>query len=150
MHHDLHTEVDIDASPEAVWSVLTNLGDYPDWNPFVTSAEGTVEVGQRLINRLEPPNGKAMTIKPTVTVVESGQTFEWLGHLGVPGVFDGRHRFELEPNADGGTRFVHSEHFNGVLVRLLRKTLDGQTQQGFVAMNDAIKARAEIAARSES
>ena len=92
MHHELHTQVDIDATPETVWSLLTDLDHYAEWNPFIVEASGDVAVGNRLTNRMQPPGGKAMTIKPAVTAVEPAQTFEWLGHLGVRGVFDGRHR----------------------------------------------------------
>ena len=69
MRHALHTEIDIDAPPDIVWAVLTDLERYPDWNPFVVSAEGRTVVGERLTNRLEPPGGTAMTFKPTVTEV---------------------------------------------------------------------------------
>jgi hypothetical protein len=87
-----------------------------------------------------------MTIKPAVTAVEPARTFEWLGHLGVRGVFDGRHRFELHATPSGGTRVRHSEQFAGLLVRLLRKSLDTQTKSGFEGMNAALKTRAEAAA----
>ena len=143
MHHELHTEIEIDAPAQTVWTVLTDLDHYSDWNPFIVEASGEVEVDQRLINRLQPPGGRAMTIKPAVTVVETAKTFEWLGHLGFSGIFDGRHRFDLEATPSGGTRLVQSEQFNGVLVRFMRKMLDKQTRDGFVAMNSALKARAE-------
>ena len=64
-------------------------------------------------------------------------------------VFDGRHVFELEPTATG-TRLIYSEQFNGVLARLLRKSLDNQTLRGFEAMNTALKTRAEARVGSES
>jgi hypothetical protein len=143
MKHHLHSEIDIDTAPATVWVILTDLDHYSDWNPFIISATGDVAVGARLNNRLQPPDGKAMTFKPTVTAVEAERTLEWLGRLILPGVFDGRHRFELEATPTGGTRLVHSEHFNGVLVRFMRKSLDTQTVQGFELMNTAIKARAE-------
>ena len=142
MHHELHTEIDIDAKPEVVWQVLTDLDRYPEWNPFITSAVGTPEVGDKLVNRMEPPGGKAMTFKPQVTVVEDGKTFEWLGTLGFSGVFDGRHRFDIEASPTG-TKLIQSESFDGVLVRFMRKSLDTQTKAGFEAMNVALKARAE-------
>ncbi len=66
--------------------------------------------------------------------------FEWLGHLLVPGVFDGRHRFELFPTATG-TRLVQSESFSGLLVRPLRRWLDVSTREGFEAMNAAPRRR---------
>lgn len=143
MHHELRTQVDIDATPETVWSVLTDLERYAEWNPFIVEANGVVAVGSKLTNRLRPPGGREMTIKPVVTVVEPAHTFEWLGRLGIPGIFDGRHRFDLEPTQDGGTRLVHSEQFDGLLVRFMRTSLDTQTKAGFEAMNAALKTRAE-------
>lgn len=149
MKYELHTEIDIEAPPTDVWAILTDLDAYAGWNPFVVSSSGTVAVGERLSNRMQPPGGKAMNFSPTVTVVEPSRTFEWLGHLGVPGLFDGRHRFELTETSTG-THLTHSEHFRGILVRLLKKSLDTQTLAGFRAMNDALKTRAEALDRTQS
>src|SRR3712207_5477717 len=121
MRHTLRTEVDIAATPDAVWSCLTTFEDYPEWNPFITSVVGVAAVGQRLTVRLDPPGGRGITMRPTVTDVVPGRALEWLGRLGMPGVFDGRHRFELHETATG-TRFVHSETFNGFLVRAMRRS----------------------------
>jgi hypothetical protein len=142
MHHQLHTDIAIDAAPDVVWQVLTDLDSYAGWNPFITSSSGDAEVGTKLVNRLEPPGGRPMTFKPTVTVVEYAKVFEWLGNLGVRGVFDGRHRFELEPNGSG-TKLTQRETFDGLLVRFFRTSLDARTRPGFEAMNRALKARAE-------
>ena len=150
MHHELHTEVEIGAPIEVVWETLTDLAAYPDWNPFIVSAEGRAEVGERLTNRLQPRGGKGITFKPTVTVVEPPVTLEWLGRLGLPGIFDGRHRFDLAPSENGGTLVTQSEQFDGILVRFMRTSLDTQTVAGFDAMNAALKARSEARARSRS
>lgn len=145
MHHDLHTEIDIEATPEVVWQVLTDLDGYAEWNPFITSSVGELAIGERLVNRLEPPGGSAMTFKPQVTVVENGETFEWLGRLGFSGLFDGRHRFEVKASP-AGTKLTQSEAFDGLLVRFMRKSLDSKTKSGFEAMNVALKNRAESVA----
>jgi len=150
MRHELHTEIEIDAPVEAVWGVITDLEAYAEWNPFITQSSGEAAIGNKLVNRMEPPDGKAMTFKPVVTAVEPTETFEWLGRLGVPGVFDGRHRFELTTTPSGGTRVAHGEHFSGVLVRFMRKSLDSQTLAGFELMNAALKARAEATAGAQS
>lgn len=147
MAHHLHTEIEIHATPDTVWSILTDLPAYPDWNPFITSSTGAVAVGRRLTNRLEPPGGTAITIKPTITEVDPGRAFEWLGRLLVPLLFDGRHRFELVPEGDG-TRLIHTEHFRGLLVPFLKRSLDTTTLAGFDAMNAALKARAESSSPS--
>lgn len=146
MRHDLHTTIEIAAPVDIVWDVLTDLSRYADWNPFIVEAAGTAAVGQRLTNRLQPPGGRAMTFRPTVTEVAEGRSFEWLGRLGPPGVFDGRHRFELAATPAGGTLVTHTEHLSGVLVRALRRSLDTRTVAGFNAMNVALKDRAEARA----
>jgi len=145
MHHELHTEIDIDATPEVVWQVLIDLDRWVDWNPFITSSVGKPEVGEKLVNRMEPPGGKAITFKPQVTVVEDGKMFEWLGKLGFSGVFDGRHRFDVEATPTG-TKLTQSESLDGMLVRVMQKSLDSKTKSGFEAMNVALKARAESVA----
>lgn len=145
MHHELHTEIEIDATPEVVWQVLTDLDRYPEWNPFITSSVGKPEVGEKLVNRMEPPGGMAITLKPQVTAIEDGKTFEWLGKVGFSGLFDGRHRFDIEALATG-TKLTQSEELDGMLVRVLRKSVDTGTKSGFEAMNVALKARAESVA----
>ena len=142
------TTVDIDAPAAVVWEVLTDLDRYAEWNPFVVEAAGEAAVGARLEVRISPPGGRATTFRPTVTAADPERRFAWLGRLGVPGLFDGAHRFELERRADG-TRLVQAEDFRGVLVPLLARSLDAGTRAGFEAMNAALARRAEdLAARS--
>ncbi len=131
---------EIAAPAEAVWAQLTDTESFPAWNPFIQSLSGTVAVGARLEACIAPPNGRPMTFRPTVTVVEEGRRLEWLGRLLLPGVFDGRHSFTLEPFA-GGTRLTQAETFTGILVPLLGSTLT-KTEEGFRQMNEALRARA--------
>lgn len=138
----LVTEVEIDARPEDVWEVLVDLDAYDIWNPFIVEGAGKVEKGERLHLRMSPPGGNAMSFKPKVTVADQAARFEWLGHVVMPGLFDGRHRFELSAN-NGTTNLVHSEEFTGVLVPMLSKMLDEKTKSGFEAMNAAMKKRVE-------
>ena len=142
MRHHITTEIHIDAPPQVVWQVLTDLSAYSEWNPFITSATGSPQVGEKLVNRMCPPGGRPITFKPVVTVADEARVLEWLGTLGMPGVFDGRHRFEIEPGSTG-TTFTQSEQFDGVLVRMMRTSLDNGTWAGFEATNTALKARAE-------
>lgn len=141
---ELRAEIEIDAEPGTVWDVLTDFGAYPEWNPFIKAIDGDQRPGGRLRARLQPPGARGFTMKPTVTVNEPGRAFGWLGRLGgVPRLFDGAHRFELEP-IDGGsrTRFVQSEGFRGVLLPFVRRAILPATQRGFEAMNRALADRA--------
>ena len=140
MRHEIRTEIDIEAPPDRVWAQLADLDSYAGWNPFITRAEGAAEPGRRLSLRMKPAGGRALTIRPRVTAASPGTTLEWLGHLGIPGIFDGRHRFELTATP-AGTHLVQSETFGGVLVRPLRRSLDTGTRAGFEAMNAALRRR---------
>ncbi|GAB1690221.1 SRPBCC family protein [Krasilnikovia sp. M28-CT-15] len=139
MRHVLHTKINIPAPPEAVWRHLVDLAAYRTWNPFITEAAGTVAVGEQLTLHVRAGD-RATTLRPTITAADPGQLFEWLSHLGVPGLFSGRHRFELTATTTG-CQLSHSGTFYGVLVRPLRRSLETSTRTGFEAMNDALAHR---------
>jgi hypothetical protein len=146
----LHTEIVIAAPSEEVWSILTNFAAYPSWNPFIRNISGELEAGARLEVELSPPGGRAMTIRPTVQGVQPRHVLRWLGRVGLPGLFDGEHSFQIEPLGEGQVRFVQSERFSGVLVPLVMAFVGAPTKQGFEAMNLALKERAEAMAASRS
>lgn len=146
MTFDLETETTIAAAPEKVWSILMDLEAYSHWNPFVTSIlhdESHLTVGSHLKVSISPPDGKPMLFKPQVTELKKHRVFEWEGSFVFPILFKGRHRFELVPTADGGTRFVHTEKFSGWLLPLIKSDLDKNARKGFENMNKALKAQAE-------
>jgi hypothetical protein len=137
----IETAIDIAASPRAVWDVLVDFAAYPDWNPFIRRLQGEARVGARLEVTVQPPGGKPMTFKPTVLAAEPARELRWLGRVLMPGLFDGEHGFRLEATA-GGCRLHHGETFGGILVPLFGRMLAG-TEQGFVALNEALKERVE-------
>lgn len=144
MIRHLETEITIEASPATVWDALMAFTAYGTWNPFIVGIEGAAVAGATLTVQLQPPGGRITTMKPVVTEAVAGEVFEWLGSLPIPGLFTGRHRFELHRTATG-TRFVQREDFTGVLVPVLGRLLR-TTGRGFGAMNDALKVHVERAA----
>ena len=141
MRHQIRTQLDIHATPDEVYAVIADVAAYPQWNPTMVETDGVGDLGEKLRLRMQPSEGRGMTFRPTVTAAEPGVAFEWLGHLGVPGLFDGRHRFELTDLGDGRTRLVHGERFSGLLVRALRRMLDQGTARDFELVNAAIAQR---------
>lgn len=144
MAKEIKTEILINVSPAKIWSILTNFEDYPNWNPFIKSIKGEVEIGSRIIARIEPPQSKGMTFKPKILALETNKELRWLGHLLFSGLFDGEHKFELIDNGDGTTTFKQSEKFKGILVPLFKKQLDNNTKKGFEEMNNKLKELAEL------
>ena len=91
-----------------------------------------------------------MTFKPKVLKAEPNRELRWLGHLLVPGLFDGEHSFTIEPLEENRIRFVQREAFKGLLVPLFARSLDNNTRRGFEEMNHALKERAETVPAGES
>ncbi|HET8658056.1 MAG TPA: SRPBCC domain-containing protein [Micromonosporaceae bacterium] len=145
MSKQLRTEIDIQAGPERVWQVLTDFAAYPQWNPFLVRASGSLVPGGRLTVRMQPAGGRAMTFRPTVREAAPPRRLRWLGHLLLPGIFDGEHSFTIEQLDAGRVRLVQEEEFRGVLVPLLSRFLDRRTRPAFEQMNQALKRRAEQA-----
>jgi hypothetical protein len=140
--HTIHTTIDIAAPPAVVWEVLTDLDAYSEWNPFITNAQGIARESEELSIELTPPGGRTTRMKPIVTVADERHTFEWLGSVGMAGIFDGRHRFELEPT-EAGTRLIQAEAFTGILARMVLRLIRARTESGFVDMNEALGSRSE-------
>ncbi len=143
MAKEIRTQLVINSSVEKVWQVLTDFNKYPDWNPFIKSVEGEMIVDSKFKVKIHPPNGKKMKFTPTLLVYNVNKEFKWVGHLGIKGIFDGEHRFQLIDNLDGTTTFIQSEIFSGVLVPFLKKMLDTDTRDGFEEMNRQLKDRVE-------
>lgn len=143
MAKEIKVETIIKASPEKIWTILTNFESYPNWNPFVKYIKGNFEVGNKIEVKIAPPDAKTMVFKPIVTSFEENKKLSWLGVLLFRGVFDGEHKFELIDNKNGTTTLIQSEYFVGILVPLFAKQLDINTKNGFIAMNQKIKELAE-------
>ncbi len=133
--------VEVSAPPDLVWRILVDFSSFPEWNPFIVQAQGEAEAGSRLKVRIQPRGKRAMTFRPVVQEAVPPNRLRWIGHLLVPGLFDGEHSF-LAEESGSGTRFTQSETFRGVFVPLSEKSLTA-TREGFEAMNEALKRRAE-------
>jgi hypothetical protein len=136
----IFAEIQIGAPPERVWTVLTDLGRYPQWNPLIREASGQLAVGSRLtLKSVHPSNGRLMTVRPKVLVADPGRELRWVASL--PGLMTGEHSFTLSP-ADGGTHLVQAETYRGLLAHMSDKVVS-RTQAQFHRLNRALKQQAE-------
>jgi hypothetical protein len=138
---DLSLITDIDAPAADVWRTLTDTARFGEWNPLITSFDGKIAVGSRVTAVLQLPGRKPQTFRPRIVGLVEGRSFTWLGRIGLPGVFDGRHHFEVEPTGNGTCRFIHQERLSGVLVPAFRSMLTTSTPAAFASMNRALAER---------
>ena len=140
---EIRTEILINAQPNKIWATLTDFDKYPTWNPFIKYIKGTVNTGNQIEIRVEPPGAKGMVFKPKVLAFEANKELRWLGHLLFPGLFDGEHSFKIVDNKNGTCSFIQSEIFKGILIPLFKKQINTNTKRGFELMNEKLKEIAE-------
>jgi len=140
---DLHTTIVIEANAEHVWEILTDFDAYPEWNPFIRRIQGELKVGAQLDVQMQPSGGDSMNLRLKLLKVEPGRELRWFGHFVLRGLYDGVHSFKIEPIEAGFVRFTQRQVITGVLVGLMRQSLQTETRRGFEEMNQALKMRAE-------
>jgi uncharacterized protein YndB with AHSA1/START domain len=120
-------EIEIAASQETVWNVVTNFQEWPRWNPEVKSMsfDGSVAPGAEFRWKAGPG-----TIVSTLEQVEPPRYIRWRGRtMSINAI----HEWWFAPR-DGGTGVETEESFSGVLARLFRgqlqKTLDKSLKGG--------------------
>ena len=77
----VHTELVVPATPEQVWSVITDPAGYSGWNPVFVSVEGTYAEGARMALKLKNQRGKVSDVTATVVRFEPGKEINQYGDL---------------------------------------------------------------------
>ena len=147
MSTTISSTIDIAATRDAVWKVLTDFAGYREWNPIMKQIEGTAREGGELVVHMSGNGGRGSTFKPKVLGVIPGQELRWLGKLGLGGLFDGEHFFIFTTNDDGTTRLTHGEISSGLLPALMKHRLEESDREDAEArarmFNRALKNRVE-------
>jgi len=129
----------INASPEAIWAILTDAPSYPEWDPSADRIEGRIAPGETVKAYTKLAPGRAFPAK--VTEFEPGKKMVWSG--GMPlGLFTGVRTFTLEPQGNGATKFTIQEVFSGPLLPVIGRSLPDMTVP-FQQFVDGLKKRAE-------
>ena len=138
-----HVSRRIEASPQRVWSLLTDASTYRDWNRAVVSIDGTIAPGGT-VSLVSIANPKR-TFKLHVTEMTPPSRMVWTD--GMPlGLFKGERTYTVEAR-DGVTRFEMTAVYSGLLAGLFTKAIPDLTES-FNVFADSLKAAAE--AQTES
>jgi hypothetical protein len=119
-----------------VWATLTDINQWPRWNDDVKSSslEGPLVLGTEFEWKAGPGtiNSRIQEVDPPRRIAWTGKTF------GIEAV----HVHRLEPH--NGTTTVHSEEsWDGLIVRLLRRSMTKKLQESTESGLEYLKAEAE-------
>jgi uncharacterized protein YndB with AHSA1/START domain len=140
----MHVErsIDIDAPPERVWAVMSDIERWPEWTASVTKGEllqpGPLALGSEA--RISQPRFGTWTWR--VTAIEPGASFTW--ETGRPGTrMVATHT--VTPRGEGGSTARLSVDSSGLAVTLIGWALAG-TGRRYVEMEaQGLKRRSEEA-----
>jgi uncharacterized protein YndB with AHSA1/START domain len=147
MTREMKTCIDLDATPERVWAVLTDVPGYPDWTPVLLSAEGAFAVGGRVVFSY-PPLHPLLRSRVPVRVLEvtPGRRlrYAWrFARLGIPGLLDAELISSIDLPGEGGVRLWLQLWVRGLLLPLIVHSLSPDETPTFGPMPAALKARIE-------
>ena len=133
------TRTTIQATPDAIWRVLTDAPGYAGWNATVNRVDGRIALGEKVTVHAKVAPGRAFPVN--VVAFEAPRRMVWSG--GMPlGLFKGERIFELSPTDSGGVEFTMREDYSGLLAPLITKSIP-DLQPAFDEFAACLKARAE-------
>jgi hypothetical protein len=129
----------IEATPDAIWAILTDAPNYSSWDSGVVRVEGRIAPGERIKVVSEANPKRAFPVK--VTEFDPGRRMVWSG--GMPlGLFKGVRTFTLSPGSDGTTAFHVREEYTGPLLGMIWKSMP-DLAPSFEKFATGLKKRAE-------
>jgi hypothetical protein len=129
----------IRATPEAIWSILTDAPGYATFDNGVVRVEGTIAPGETIKVVSEANPDRTFPVK--VTQFEPPKAMTWSG--GMPlGLFKGVRTFRLTPGSDGTTRLDVREEYTGPLLVMMWRSIP-DLGPSFNAFADGVRRRAE-------
>ncbi len=143
MKYEINTEITINAPIDKVWNAFRDFENQEKWNHFLHIHHHNLTLNQPMNVDFLSDGKVKMSMKPRLLKDEPSKSFEWLGHLGIKGLFDGHHQFHFESIDESTTLFTQKENFSGILIRLLKKSVLDPTALDFAKMNEALKAYVE-------
>lgn len=136
----IEERVEIDAPPERVWAVMSDVERWHEWTASITSIQrresGPLRVGASA--RVEQP--KVPAVVWVVTDLQPGRSFTWVaGNL----LFRSAGSHTVEQRAGGGSVATLTVRSRGLLLPLLRSRFEALTRE-YVALEAAgLKRRCE-------
>ena len=110
--------INIKATADKVWAIMTNAADFPRWNSTVKSIEGRIASGEtiKLVAVISPTrtfNLNIIEFIPEKRMVWSDGN----------AMFKGVRTYTVTPKPDGTTDFTMSEEYTGLMLPMIAGSL---------------------------
>lgn len=138
------TEIEIYASPEKVWSIITDIDKWHEWSPTINKSAGQAAVDSTVtITMMSKEEGKdGPKYSPKIIQMDAPKYFHWRAHMMAGFIFTNDKIIELE-KTDAGTKVTHIETFKGLMAVLMKGQMEKGVPPMLIMMNDALKELAE-------
>lgn len=137
---EIRTEITIPAPPDVVWHVLADTAAWPEWNTLVTEVRGVPEEGGAIRIRLNVGMLPALRVPVRVETFRPPERLCWSFTLPF-GLFRAEHCLSLAPENGGGTRFLNTERFTGLLGGFAGTLMNRLFRSDYAGMDRALAAR---------
>lgn len=104
--------IEIDATPEVIWAILTNAEQFPKWNSTVTSLEGKIEVGEKIVIKSILDADRIFKLK--VKSMDSPKEMVWADG-------QGKRVYALSSTSGGKVVFKMTEKIGGLMFPMYAK-----------------------------
>lgn len=111
--------INVKATPQRIWAMLTNAADFPRWNSTIQSIEGQITQGQKIKLRASIAPERIFNLNIREYVPQ--QRLVW--NDGMAPMFTGVRTFTLTPKPDQTTDFQMSEVFSGLMLPMIAGSL---------------------------
>ena len=133
----VHHEIVIEASRDKVWSVLTDMKEYDQWNPVMLLVDGEVDEGQKVTYQFTQDAENVSKINAKVLIRKEPELLNQKG--GIPLVLTFNHRYSLLEEGKQ-TRVIIHEDYTGIGVNFWNPEAVGLA---YGRLNEALKNRVE-------
>ena len=132
----------INAPIDVVWAVLTDVGEYGQWNPFTSQVQTDFKIGSpaRLRVRMGPTN---MRITETVCAFEKPRLIAWSKAFGARRLLFALREQHLEPLDESRCRYRNTDRLTGALAAIVFLCFGRYMRRGFSDVGEGLKHYAE-------
>lgn len=134
--------IGVQAPAEVIWEVVHDLERWSEWNPTYPQASGRIRIGETLDVTLALPGEPQQALKPRVLDWVPNEQLHWRLTL-MAGLIRTTRYIEIQALHETGCIVDNGEIFGGLMGPSLGRRVSGLVRRGFMAMNEALKDRAE-------